>query len=107
MVQLTSALAAVCFAATAIAHPGEHHDHNLIRRQINAREHHAHKAKSSLDACAGNLKAREVTARSIARRAEVARSLRQKRGIASSMFLLSYAMYYQSLTSRRGPEVPP
>ncbi|KAK0103904.1 hypothetical protein ONS96_005012 [Cadophora gregata f. sp. sojae] len=81
--KLVGAVAAVCFASTIIAHPGEHHDHAEIKRQVKARDQMATAAKRSLDTCSSSLKHRELTARSLARRAEVLNELRQKRGIAT------------------------
>lgn len=82
--KLAGVVAAACLVAVSSAHPGEHHDHDMIKRTIAAREHHAHNAKRSLNGCAGSLKHRDLSARSIARRAETARKLRAKRGISSS-----------------------
>ncbi|KAJ8062692.1 hypothetical protein OCU04_009214 [Sclerotinia nivalis] len=78
--KLAFALSAACLAPV-IAHPGEHHDHHAIKREIIARDQMASAAKRSLDSCSGSLKHRQLTARSIARRAEAARSLRAKRDI--------------------------
>ncbi|CAD6442386.1 95c11c3a-75a2-4e76-b0d9-60b73cbb9c01 [Sclerotinia trifoliorum] len=83
MVQISKiafALSAACLAPV-IAHPGEHHDHHAIEREIFARNIMASAAKRSLDSCSGSLKHRQLTARSVARRAEAARSLRAKRDI--------------------------
>jgi len=74
--KLVSAVAVVCFASTTLAHPGEHHDHFAIKRQVQTRDQMAPAAKRSLDSCSSSLKHRELNARSIARRAETARALR-------------------------------
>jgi hypothetical protein len=79
--KLASVVAVVCLA---VAHPGEHHDHAVIKRSIQARDQMASAAKRSIDSCSSSLKHRELNARSIARRAETARALRQARGINSS-----------------------
>jgi len=73
--KLVSAVAVVCFASTTLAHPGEHHDHLAIKRQVQTRDQMASAAKRSLDSCSNSLKHRELNARSIAKRAETARAL--------------------------------
>lgn len=78
--KLAIAISAACLAPV-IAHPGEHHDHHAIKREIIARDQMASAAKRSLDSCSGSLKHRQLNARSVARRAEAARSLRAKRDI--------------------------
>jgi hypothetical protein len=78
------AVAAACLASSVLAHPGEHHDHAAIKREVKARDQMASAAKRSLDTCSNSLKHRELSARNVARRAEVARDLRQKRNIHSS-----------------------
>ena len=82
--KIASAVAAACLFGSAVAHPGEHHDHNVVKRQVRERDQMASAAKRSIDSCSGSLKHREVAARSIARRAQVARDLRQQRNIKSS-----------------------
>jgi hypothetical protein len=82
--KLAGAVVAVCLATSAGAHPGEHHDHKAIKREIQARNQMATAAKRSIDSCSNSLKHRELNARSISRRAETARALRQARGIKSS-----------------------
>ncbi|TVY43143.1 hypothetical protein LSUB1_G001313 [Lachnellula subtilissima] len=77
------AVAAACFASSVLAHPGEHHDAHVVRREIAARNQMASAAKRSIDSCSGSLKHREVNARSVARRANIAREIRQKRNIKS------------------------
>ncbi|KAH6712684.1 Intradiol ring-cleavage dioxygenase [Leptodontidium sp. MPI-SDFR-AT-0119] len=80
---LAGVVAAVCIASTVVAHPGEHHDHAEIKRQVKARDQMASAAKRSLDTCSSSLKHRELNARSLARRAEVVRDIRQKRSITT------------------------
>lgn len=81
------AVAAACLVSPALAHPGEVHDAAAIKREIHARNVMASAAKRSLSACSDSLEARNLHARNIARRANVARELRQKRSIKSSMNL--------------------
>lgn len=80
--KLAFALSAVCLTPV-IAHPGEHHDHHAIKREIIARDQMASAAKRSLDSCSGSLEHRRLIERSIARRAATARDLRAKRNIQS------------------------
>jgi hypothetical protein len=82
--KIAGAVVAACLAGSAVAHPGEHHDHAAVKRQVKARDQMASAAKRSIDSCSNSLKHREVAARSVARRAEVARELRQRRNIKSS-----------------------
>jgi hypothetical protein len=82
--KLATAVAAVCLTSSVFAHPGEHHDHAAIKRQVVARDQMASAAKRSIDSCSSSLKHRELNARSMARRAETLHSLRKARGIASS-----------------------
>ncbi|KAH6683340.1 GPI anchored dioxygenase-like protein [Halenospora varia] len=83
MVYFSKIAAVAALAASVVAHPGEHHDHQAIKREIVARNQMASAAKRSIDACSNSLKHREVAARSVARRAQVARDLRAKRNIQS------------------------
>jgi hypothetical protein len=82
--KVAGAVAAIWLTGSISAHPGEHHDHQAIKREIRYRDQMASAAKRSIDGCSNSLKARELSARSAARRAEVARDLRQKRNIKSS-----------------------
>ena len=81
---LTGAAAFALFATSAIAHPGEHHDENRLRREIEAREFNAHKARRSLEACSGTTQARDLKKRSIERRVDAVKNLRKKRNIQTS-----------------------
>lgn len=82
--KLTSAAVAAGLFASVAAHPGEHHDHHHVRRQITAREARASAAKRALDSCNSSAKHQALNARNHARRAQVARELREKRAIADS-----------------------
>jgi hypothetical protein len=81
--KFASAVVLATCLGSAIAHPGEHHDHHAIKRQVKARDQMASAAKRSIDSCSNSLKHREVSARSVARRAAVAKALRQRRNIQS------------------------
>lgn len=78
-----AAAAAVALSPT-LAHPGEHHDASLVKRQIQARNAMATYAKRSLGSCAGTPMHRQLMERAVLRRAEAARKLRSKRGISGS-----------------------
>jgi hypothetical protein len=84
MVHLSSLLTAVTLASSVAAHPGEHHDHAAIKREVVARNQMANAAARSIDSCSGSLKARDVQARSVARRAQVMHDLRQRQNIQKS-----------------------
>ncbi|KAE9375224.1 aromatic compound dioxygenase [Stipitochalara longipes BDJ] len=81
--KLATAVVAACLASSAVAHPGEHHDHAAIKREVVARNQMASAAKRSIDSCSNSLKHRELNARSIARREETLHSIRKARGIKS------------------------
>jgi hypothetical protein len=66
---------------SVVAHPGEHHDHSAIQREINLRDELSGHAKRSLNACAGSKGARELAARAVERRSQIAQELRERRGI--------------------------
>lgn len=82
--KIASAVAAACLVGSTVAHPGEHHDHQAVKRQVRERDQMASAARRSIDSCSNSLKHRDVAARSVARRAQAARDLRQQRNIQSS-----------------------
>lgn len=82
--KVASTVAAAAFIAPSLAHPGEHHDHHAVKREIAAREHLADHFRRSVDTCSGTEKSASLAARSVARRNKIANELRLKRGIASS-----------------------
>lgn len=77
---------ALVLAATSVvtAHPGEVHDMATVRSEIELRNSLATMHKRSLAACSNSLKARALNERSIARRAEKAKTLRAARGLAET-----------------------
>lgn len=107
--KIASAVAVACLVGSAVAHPGEHHDAEKIKRQIQARDQMAAAAKRSLDGCSNSLKHRELNARSVARRAQVARDIRQKRGIQTSQLSSFCSEHEMPLTNEpiRTQEIPP
>jgi hypothetical protein len=89
------AIAVSSLAGFAVAHPGEHHDMNHVKRQIDARGLRAAAAKRSLSNCQNNLKHRELMQRSVQRRAQALNTLREKRGInGSKLFTLYHKHHY-------------
>ena len=80
------AMAVSSFAGFAIAHPGENHDMDHIKREVDARQLRAAAAKRSLANCQSSLKHRELMQRSVQRRAQALNDLREKRGINASKF---------------------
>jgi hypothetical protein len=79
-----STIAAAAFITPSLAHPGEHHDHHAVKREIAAREHLANHFRHSVDTCSGTESSASLAARSVARRSKIVNELRLKRGIASS-----------------------
>jgi hypothetical protein len=100
MVQLSRLLvvAAACLAAPAIAHPGEHHDPDVVRREIHARDAAAASARRALGACESSLDARELAKRNVARRSRTVQQLRRKRGVTAGMKLSCTVAMEKELT---------
>lgn len=73
------------FAGFVAAHPGEKHDADHMKREIVARDNAARVAARSLAACGNSASALALKRRSIQRRAEAVKSLRQKRNIKARM----------------------
>lgn len=97
--KLAGVAAAACFASTVLGHSGEHHDHQAIKREVKLRNQMASAAKRSIDSCSGSLKHREVSARSVKRRAAVARDIRQKRNIKACKSMAHFYLNQTTLTS--------
>jgi hypothetical protein len=74
-------LSVALLAATAVAHPGESHDAHHMKREIVARDHAARVAARSLSSCSNTETARALKQRSIKRRAEKVKKLRDERNI--------------------------
>lgn len=81
ILNFVSSLALASMVNIALAHPGENHNHVDIRQQISARNHWARHAKRSIDKCASVEQYQELTARSVARRAALTKTIRVERGI--------------------------
>lgn len=78
--RLTISLAAAS-AAVVVAHPGEHHSNEHIRREIEARDLNAAVGARALSQCSSSASARRLKQRSIQRRSETVNALRKARGI--------------------------
>ncbi|KAH7193921.1 Intradiol ring-cleavage dioxygenase [Fusarium flagelliforme] len=76
--------AGLLLANIASAHPGEKHDHQQIKRQIQARDTIANLGQRSLNACSGSDHALALKSRSISRRARKVQELREKLGIKTA-----------------------
>ncbi|KAM0324978.1 hypothetical protein ACHAPQ_008164 [Fusarium lateritium] len=71
-------------AQLASSHPGEKHDHEHIKRQIQARDNVANLGQRSLNSCSGSQHAHALKARSISRRARKVQQLRKRLGIKTA-----------------------
>lgn len=78
-----SKLAVAALTGIATAHPGEAHDARNMKREIAARDNAARAGARSLAQCGSSAHAQALKDRSIQRRAEKVKSIRQKRGIES------------------------
>lgn len=68
-------------AGVAVAHPGEQHSNEHIRREIDVRDAHAAHGARALSQCANTATARRVKQRNIQRRVDKVQALRKERGI--------------------------
>lgn len=68
-------------ARAVVAHPGEHHSNEHIRREIDVRDAHAAHGARALAGCSGSATARRVKQRNLQRRSEKVQALRKERGI--------------------------
>lgn len=100
------ASAGFVLAGLVSAHPGEKHDHQKIKRQIQTRDTIANLGQRSLNACSGSLHARELKARSIARRAEKVEKLRKRLGIKTGMLRDTFDCILVLTLSNRRQEAP-
>ena len=82
---ITSSFVLIALAAVSVlAHPGEHHSHEAIRREVHYRNLLASRAATSLAKCGNSREAVELNRRAVQRRAAVAERLRKERGIELS-----------------------
>ncbi|OTA97278.1 hypothetical protein M434DRAFT_391991 [Hypoxylon sp. CO27-5] len=76
-----SNLAIAALASYAAAHPGEKHDPVRMKRELVARDYAAQVGARSLASCSNSASAQALKSRSIKRRANAVKNIRQKRGI--------------------------
>lgn len=81
---LVASLAAASSLLGTLAHPGETHSAQELKKVIAARDLATAHSKRAAQACAGNSKHQELQARAGVRRSVAAQILRQKRDIVHS-----------------------
>ncbi|ROW00260.1 hypothetical protein VSDG_03593 [Cytospora chrysosperma] len=84
MVAFSRFAAGVALAAGALAHPGEVHNNDEIRRDIEARDLHSAVGARALAQCSGGATARRLKQRAVQRRADKVKALREARGITAA-----------------------
>lgn len=76
-----SKFSGLALVASAIAHPGEKHSPAKLKRDLAIRDAHAQMGARSLAQCQNSAGAQALKQRSIQRRADTVKALREKRGI--------------------------
>lgn len=84
MVGFSKIATGLSLAAGVLAHPGEQHSNDHIKREIEVRDLTAEIGARSLGACANSATARRLKQRNIQRRANTVKSLREARGIKAN-----------------------
>lgn len=79
-----SKFSGLALVASAIAHPGEKHDPVKHKRDLAIRDAHAQMGARSLAQCQNSAGAQALKQRSIQRRAETVKAIREKRGIKNT-----------------------
>ena len=92
----TLVVASAFVASGVLAHPG--HD---TRHEIEERAAFMKNSKRDLSHCAAKMKARGIEARAVQRRAAIAKSTREKRGLSTSEYRISLS--FASLTIAQAP----
>lgn len=92
---LSCVVAAAAMASIVIAHPGEHHDAALVKRQMNIQEARAAHAKRSLANCARSQSVRSFHQRNVERRELKAQKLREKAGISKSCLFNHHVRWFE------------
>ncbi|KAK8208374.1 GPI anchored dioxygenase-like protein [Phyllosticta capitalensis] len=82
MVRLSAVAAIAALSTLAAAHPEPHHDHSMVKREVDYRNDLANKQTRSLEKCAGSQKMKRTQQKAIERRAATLQRLRKERGIA-------------------------
>ncbi|ROW02487.1 hypothetical protein VMCG_06066 [Cytospora schulzeri] len=84
MVAFSRFAAGVTLVAGALAHPGEVHTNEEIRRDIEVRDLHAAVGARALAQCSGGANANLMKQRAVQRRADKVKALREARGIKAN-----------------------
>lgn len=84
MVAFSKATVGLTLVVGALAHPGEHHDNEHIRREIEVRDLHAAIGARALSQCSNSATSRRTKQRSVQRRDETVKALREARGIKTN-----------------------
>jgi hypothetical protein len=79
-----SKLSGLALVASAIAHPGEKHDPAKHKRDLAIRDAHAQMGARSLAQCQNSAGAQALKQRSIQRRADAVKAIREERGIKNT-----------------------
>ena len=74
-------LAIAALSCLVSGHPGEHHDHDIVKREMEIRHEIAENQMREVQACEGSFDVVARRERAAARRAETVRRLRIERGI--------------------------
>lgn len=81
---IAATLAAASVLGSAVAHPGEVHTAEEIKREVAAHKAQQVKARRSLAQCSNSPAALALKERAVARRAAKAQLLREQRGLTKS-----------------------
>ncbi|KAF3765785.1 hypothetical protein M406DRAFT_38511 [Cryphonectria parasitica EP155] len=84
MVAFSKVVSGIALVAGAVAHPGEQHDNEHIRREIEVRDIHAALGARALAQCSNTATARRLKQRSVQRRADKVKAIREARGIKAN-----------------------
>lgn len=79
-----SKFSGLALVASAIAHPGEKHSASKLKRDLAIRDAHAQMGARSLAQCQNSAGSQALKKRSIQRRADTVKALREKRGIKNT-----------------------
>lgn len=84
MVAFSKFTTGLAIASGVLAHPGEHHSNEHIRREIEVRDLHAAHGARALSGCTNSATARRLKQRAIQRRSDRVNAIRQARGIKTN-----------------------
>jgi hypothetical protein len=99
--KVAAAVTTVLFAGNVIAHPGEVHSVQQVKRELDMHNNLASHSKRALGGCENSASAKALKARAIARREATAKALRQKRGLAADSTFCKLSRYRSMLISCR------